>query len=172
MLPRMVQHRLGPPYRNGPLGRQRPRQRERPRQRRLLGPQHLGHEADAQRLGGREGPRAQAHLLHPAEVADDLGQPGQGAEVGGDADVDFFDAEAGGGGAEADVGAGGDVDGDAVGEAVEDEDGGWGRGGWVFLLRVLDGMGCLGGGGSFVTNVMANQSLRVEGLRRGPRVRR
>ena len=44
-------------------------------------------------------------------------------------------------------------------------------GGGVSVAGVgWDGM--FGGGGSFVTNVMANQSLRVEGLRRGPRVRR
>ena len=126
VIPRMVQDLLGPLHRDGGLARQRARNRHRPPHRLVLRLEHLAHEPDPRRLFGGEGPRAHAHVFDPSEVADDPGQARERAEIGRDADVDFFDGEACRCCAEADVGAGGDVDADAVGYAMKNANDGYG----------------------------------------------
>lgn len=126
MISRMIQDLLSPLHRHWALGRQHVRNPHRSLQRLIFRLEHLAHESDPKRLFRREWPRAHAHVLNPTEVAYDLWKAGERAEIGGDADVDFFDGETRRGRAEADVGAGGDVDGNAIGYAVENADNGYG----------------------------------------------
>lgn len=80
-------------------------------------------EAVAEGFVGAKGARRETDVLDPAGGAtDDFGQPAERANVRGQADVNFLDGEAGGAGAEADVGAGAEVDGEANGMAVKDAD--------------------------------------------------
>lgn len=126
VISRMIQNPLGPVHGHGTLACEDIRNLNRSLQRLVFRLQHLAHESDPRCLLRQEWPRAHAHVFDPAKVAYDLWKTRERTEIGGDADVDFLDGEARRGGAEADVGAGGDVDGDAVGYAVEDADDGYG----------------------------------------------
>lgn len=122
----MVQQLLGTLNSNRALSSDQARQLDRLVQGSRLAVEDVADEADLLGFGRAKLSRRHAHLLHPREVADGLGQPGKGANVGGQADVDLLDGQPDVTRAEPDVGGAGDVDGEAEGDGVEDDDDGFG----------------------------------------------
>lgn len=90
----MIQQLLGTLHRNGTLARDELGPLRSRRDGRVLGVVHLADEAHGERLVGREVARREADVFHPRRGPDELGQPAEGAEVGGETDVDLFDGEA------------------------------------------------------------------------------
>lgn len=125
MVPCVVQQLLSSLHSNRALPSNQARQLDRLIQGSHLAVENLADKADLLRLGRAKLSCRHAYLLHPREVADGLGQPAQRANVGGQADVDLLNGQPDVTRAEPDVGGAGDVDGEAEGDGVEDDDDGF-----------------------------------------------
>lgn len=125
MIPRVIQQLLGPLHRNRALFGDEAGEPKRFGQGGLLVAQHTADEALGEGLVGAKVAGRQAHVLDPGGAADNLGQARQRANVGGHADVDLLDGEAGVARGDAHVGAARDVDGQAEADAVQDANDGW-----------------------------------------------
>ncbi len=122
-----IQQLLSPHRRNRTLRDDHARNPHRLSHSLLLARPDTADEPHPQRLLGAKDASRQTDFLRPRERDAGSGQPRESADVGGDADVDFLHAEGcrrRGGAADSDVGCKRDVDGEAVGEAVEDCDDG------------------------------------------------
>ena len=124
MIPPIVEQLLGALDGDGALGGDQARRLNRGLDRGGLGLVHLADEADLLGLLGAKDACRQGYVLDPREVADRLGQPGERANVGREANVDLLDGDLDVLGAYPDVGGAGDVDGQAERDAVEDDDDG------------------------------------------------
>lgn len=125
MVPCVVQQLLGSLHSNRALPSNQARQLDRLIQGSHLAVENLADEADLLSLGRAKLSCRHAYLLHPREVPDGLGQPAQRANVGSQADVDLLNGQPDVTRAEPDVGGAGDVDGEAEGDGVEDDDDGF-----------------------------------------------
>ena len=121
----MVQQLLGSLHSNWALSSNQARQLDGLVQGSRLAVDDVADEADLLRLSSAELPGRHAHLLHPRKVADGLGQPGKGANVSGQADVDLLNSQTDVTRADADVGGTGNVNRQTEGDGVEDNDDGW-----------------------------------------------
>lgn len=124
MIPRMIQQLLRTLHRNRALTRQQLGNLQRRLNSLLFILCYLTDKSYSIRFFCAEDSRGETHLFYPGEIADYFRQAREGSYVGGETDVDFFYGELDVGCADADVGAGGDVEGEAKGEAVEDADDG------------------------------------------------
>ncbi len=118
----VVQQLLGTLHSHGALGGNQGGRLDGGGQRGGLGLVHLADEAGGEGLGGAEVAGGQGQLFDPRQAADDLGQTRERADVGGQPDVDLLDGEARVLGADTDVGAARDVDGQPDRDAVQDAD--------------------------------------------------
>lgn len=121
----VVQQLLGALHGDGALPRDEGGQLEPSLHGLLFGLVDLRDEALLQCLLRGEVPRRERQVLDPGVVAYDLGQASEGANVGGDANIDFLNCEACVGGGDADISAAGYVNSQTVRDSMEDTDDGW-----------------------------------------------
>lgn len=121
---RIIDNLLRPHGRHRALARNQARLLQRRLHRRLLVLIHVADQTHPQGLLGAEDARRQGHVLDPRGISNRVRQARQGADVGGDANVDFLDRELCVLGAEADVAGERHVEGEAEGDGVQDGDDG------------------------------------------------
>ena len=130
MLHTVINHPLRPLHGHRTQLPHLPRHLHRPLHHAVPSPLNgLAHEPHALRLPRPELPRRQAHLLDPGEVRHAFREARQGADVRGDPDCRFADGEPRVRAGEPDVARGREVDGGAVGVAVQGADDGFEAGG-------------------------------------------
>lgn len=111
VISRVVEQFLRALNRDGTFGRQQTGHLQAGRDSRCLALADLADEAHRQGLLGVEEARGHADVFDPAGAAYCLGQPAQGADVRGQPDVNLLDGESCVGGADPDIAASGQVDG-------------------------------------------------------------